>query len=305
METSTSEAAAAAPPSRVSVWIQAARPKTLWAAVAPVALGTAFALEAGRVHWPSALVALLAAVLIQIGTNFANDYSDFVKGADTAARKGPLRITQAGLVAPQAVRLAATLVFAAAFVSGMYLVWRGGWIVLLIGVLSILFGVLYTAGRYALAYLGLGDLFVLIFFGPVAVAGTYYVQVLSVSGAVLIAGLGPGLLAVAILLANNIRDIEEDRAANKRTLVVRLGRSFGIGLYTACLLGAAAVPVGLAVASGSHWWSLVAAPVVLLGAPNIRTFVREREAERLNPLLGSTARLLLVYSLVFSIGWNL
>lgn len=297
--------AASEAPSRLGIWILAARPKTLWAAVSPVVVGTALAIEAGGFHAGAAIVALLGAVLIQIGTNFSNDYSDFVQGADTEERVGPLRVTQAGLVSPSAVRTAAIVVFGAAFASGMYLVWRGGWPILLVGVLSIISGILYTAGRNSLAYLGLGDLFVLIFFGPVAVGGTFYVQALSLPAFVVVAGLGPGFLAVAILLANNIRDVEQDRIAAKRTLVVRFGRNFGIGLYAACLAGAALVPVLLYLMGDWRMGVLAASVVPIMGWPQLRILMSEADARALNPVLGATARLLLIYSIVFSVGWVL
>jgi 1,4-dihydroxy-2-naphthoate octaprenyltransferase len=263
------------------------------------------AIADGGFHLLSAFFALLGAILIQIGTNFSNDYSDFLKGADTSERKGPLRATQAGLVTPAAMKRATTIVFALAVVSGLYLIWRGGWPVLAIGVVSILCGVLYTAGRYSLAYLGLGDLFVLIFFGPVAVGGTYYVQALTIEPSVLIAGMGAGLLSVTILLANNIRDVDEDRVANKRTLVVRFGPTFGVGLYAFCLMGAAAIAVGLAFFDSDHLWAALAGLVPLMGVPSVRALATEREARTLNPVLGSTSRVLLVYSIVFSVGWVL
>ena len=186
-------------------WILAARPKTLWAAVAPVVVGTAMAYDAQRQHWPSALIALLCSVLIQIGTNLANDYFDHQKGADTPQRQGPLRVTQAGIISPRAMRRGIILVFAAACLAGLVLVWRGGWPIALIGISCILSGVLYTGGPYPLGYIGLGDLFVLIFFGPVAVGGTYYVQALAMEPVILLAGLGPGLLTTAILTVNNLR----------------------------------------------------------------------------------------------------
>jgi 1,4-dihydroxy-2-naphthoate polyprenyltransferase len=293
------------PKSQMGVWVLASRPKTLWAAVAPVLLGTALAAEAGGFHAFSALCALLGAVLIQIGTNFSNDYADFVQGADTKARKGPLRVTQAGLVAPGAVKRAAIIVFGLAVVAGLYLIVRGGWPVLAIGIVSIICGILYTTGPYSLAYLGLGDVFVLIFFGPVAVGGTYYVQALALEPFVLIAGLGPGLLAVAILLANNIRDVEEDRIANKKTLVVRFGRRFGVGLYAFCLVAAALLPLLLLRWAPGHPWSVLSVVVLPLGVPLARKLAKERDARDLNPVLGSTARLLLLYCILFSVGWLL
>ena len=273
--------------------------------MAPVVVGTALAWDDGAAHAASAFFALLGALLIQVGTNFSNDYIDFLKGADTGARQGPMRVTQAGLVSPQAMKRATFLAFALAFATGLYLVWRGGWPVLLIGALSIVAGVLYTAGRYSLAYLGLGDLFVLLFFGPVAVGGTYYVQALTLTWEAAVAGLGPGLLAAALLVVNNLRDIDEDREAGKKTLVVRFGRSFGRGLYVAGVIGAALVPIGLHLATGDHLFALAAVAVVPIGVPAMQALFQARQPHELNPLLGATARLLLLYSLLFSIGWVL
>lgn len=294
---------------RPKVWLLAARPRTLPAALAPVLLGIALAVEAGASHGWAALCALLGALLIQIGTNFANDYQDFLKGADTEERKGPLRVTQAGLVSPEAVKRATVVAFALAVAAGTYLMIRGGWPIVAIGALSILCGVLYTGGRYSLAYLGIADLFVLVFFGPVAVAGTFYVQAVGDAAALgrlpeaIVAGLGPGLLAVAILLANNVRDVREDRAANKRTLVVRLGRSFGVGLYAFCFLAAAAVPVALWLWTGAHPWAMLAALVLPLGLRNARTLHETEDYARIGPVLGKTGQLLLAYSLLFAAGW--
>lgn len=294
---------AASPRTKLAIWLLAARPKTLWAAVAPVVLGTAMAFEAGAVHWVAALATLIAAVLIQVGTNYSNDYHDFVKGADTANRKGPTRVTQAGLVEPDAVRRAALFAFGFAFLAGLYLIWRGGWVIFLIGVLSIFFGILYTAGRYSLAYLGLADIFVFVFFGPIAVAGTYYVQALTIDPAVLVAGCGPGFLSMAILLVNNIRDIEEDRAAGKKTLIVRVGRKFGVGFYQACFVGSALTVLVLVVLTTGHEWALTALIVLPIGISNTQKMRKSNDPAVMNPLLGATARMLLVYCVLFSIGW--
>ena len=293
----------ASSPSSLKIWFQATRPKTLLAALAPVLIGTSMAFEAGKAHWLSAILALLGAICIQIGTNFYNDYADFLKGADTQDRVGPRRATQAGLVSPDAMRWASYIAFGLAVVAGSYLIFRGGWPVVWIGVASIASGFLYTAGRYALAYTGLGDLFVLIFFGPVAVGGTYYVQALEMPMIVLFAGLSPGLLAVAILLVNNIRDVHQDAVAQKKTLVVRLGRAFGIGFYAFCVTAALLVPVAIVVRMQDHF-AILATPLVGLFAwPVIKTLIQEKDAQALNPLLGSTARILLLYSVSFSLLW--
>jgi 1,4-dihydroxy-2-naphthoate octaprenyltransferase len=281
----------------------AARPKTLGAAVAPVLVGTAMASQAGSAHLPSALLALASAVLIQVGVNYHNDYSDYLKGADTEDRVGPTRVTQAGLVDPATMRRATVVVFALAVAAGAYLIGRGGWPVLAIGVASIGAAIWYTGGRYSLAALGLADVFVFVFFGPVAVAGTYYVQALAVSPEVIAAGIGPGLLSVAILLVNNIRDLPQDRRSEKRTLVVRLGRSAGVVLYAGCVVGALLVPAGLAAWTGSHPWSAATLALLPLAVGPIRTLARTTDPEKLNPLLGATGRLLVLWSIVFSVGW--
>lgn len=290
--------------SRTKIWLAAIRPKTLWAAVAPVLIGVAMAVEAGVVHWLAAALALIGGLLIQIGTNFFNDYADFKKGADTDDRKGPLRVTQAGLVSPQGMKQATFFAFGLAVLAGTYLMWRGGWPIIVIGVLSIISGFMYTAGKYSLAYLGLGDIFVLIFFGPVAVGGTYFVQALAIENTVLIAGLAPGLLAVAILLVNNIRDIAEDRIAGKKTIVVRFGRTFGLACYLVCMLATGLVPVVLYMLTGRHPAVLLASALMLVGLYLFMQIVKTPPSPALNPVLGATARLLLVYSIVFSITWN-
>lgn len=289
--------------SGLRLWLTAARPKTLWAAVSPVMLGSAIAVAHGVFHAPAAVAALLGAVLIQVGTNYSNDYHDFVKGADTSARKGPMRATQAGLVSPSSMRTAAAATFTAAVVVGLYLIWRGGLPILLIGIVSVASGIWYTAGKYSLAYLGLADVFVLVFFGPIAVAGTYFVQALTVTPAVIVAGVGPGALAVAILLVNNIRDVDEDREAGKRTLVVRLGRDAGIHLYGLMLLLAASIPAILVLASNVPLTVAIAASVPLLGWPIVNQLKGEHDARHLNPLLGKTSQVLFAYCLTFSVAW--
>ena len=292
------------------VWLGAARPKTLPAAVAPVLVGVGLAVEAGAFHGLAALCALAGAVLIQVGTNFSNDAEDWVRGADTDARKGPARATASGAVTAGQMRAAAGVAFALAFASGLYLIVRGGWPILVLGLASIASGVAYTAGRWALAYTGLADLFVLVFFGPVAVAGTYYVQALDLPGWVPVAGLGPGFLATAILIANNVRDVDEDRAANKKTLVVRFGRAFGVRLYGICVSGAVVVPASLALVAhqggDGHVGVLAASALAaLVGRPLARTLATTTDPAVLNPLLGKTAGLLFLYSAAFALGWAL
>ena len=209
----------------LQVWLSAIRPKTLGAAVSPILIGTTMAFADGKGHALAALAALLGALLIQIGTNFSNDYYDYIKGADTEERLGPVRVTQSGQVRPKTMLRNFVMVFGLATLVGIYLVFRGGWPVVIIGILSIASGILYTGGPWPLGYLGLGDLFVLIFFGPVAVAGTFYVQALEITPVVIFAGLGPGLLATALLAVNNLRDEPTDKKVGKLTLAVRFGQN--------------------------------------------------------------------------------
>lgn len=301
-ETPTAPAA----PSRLKIWLQAARLRTLGAALAPVLIGTALAFGDGFRAWPAALAAALGATLIQIGTNFANDYFDFLKGADTAERIGPQRVSQAGLVSPTQVRNAFLLTFALSALPGLYLIYVGGWPILLLGALSIASGILYTAGPWALAYVGLGDLFVLIFFGFAATAGTYYVQTGTLSTPVLWASIAPGLLSMAILTVNNLRDRLTDGASNKRTLAVRFGPGFARGEYLLCWLGAAAMPWIIFFATEAKApLSLLASGVLLLAVPALRKVFALDSHPALNPVLGQTGKLLLIYSLVFSAGWLL
>ncbi len=291
--------------SKLGVWILAARPKTLWAAIAPVLIGTAMAFEVGAGHWLSALAVLAGAVLIQIGTNFTNDYFDFKKGADQHERLGPMRVTQAGLVKPQSMKTATAIVFSLAVLVGIYLVWRGGWPIAIIGVVSILFGIMYTGGPYPLGYHGLGDIFVLIFFGPVAVGGTYYVQALDINSMVLLAGLPPGLFSVAILTVNNLRDIESDRLAGKKTLAVRFGRTFARMQYLLAITVATLMPVFFYLATRQHPYSLLMPLLLLAAVGAIKAVFVKTDGPTLNNVLATTGKLLLLYSIIFSIGWLL
>ncbi len=287
----------------VFVWLQAARPKTLPAAVAPVLIGTCMAYGDGAWNWLVTLAVLLAAVLIQIGTNFANDYFDCVKGTDRADRVGPTRATAAGLVTPAQMRNATIAVFGLAAVLGLYLAWIGGWPIVLIGAASIASGVLYTAGPFALGYLGLGELFVLIFFGPVAVGGTYYLLTHTLTRAALISGLAPGLLSCAVLVVNNYRDRHTDHVTGKKTLVVRFGQRFGRIEYAVTLLSGCLIPVVLVWMVAGHAWSLMA---VLTSVPCVflvRRLCTEPDPETLNQMLAQTGQLLVLYSLLFSVGW--
>jgi 1,4-dihydroxy-2-naphthoate octaprenyltransferase len=289
----------------LSVWVLAARPKTLFAASAPVIIGIAMAWEAGGFHFPSALAALLGALLIQIGTNYANDYSDHKSGVDTHERLGPTRATQAGLVTPGQMKTATAVVFGLALLVGIYLVYRGGWSIVIIGLTSILWGVLYTAGPYPLGYNGLADLFVLMYFGPVAVGGTYYVQTLEITLPVVLIGFSPGLFSVAILTINNLRDIEGDRRAGKKTLAARFGRTFARLEYVMTVGIACLIPAAVVLSYRSHWYAAAACVALPAAIPAFRTAFRATDGPTLNDLLATTGKLLLLFAVLFSVGWIL
>lgn len=289
----------------LAVWLQATRPKTLFAAVSPVALGTTFAFVDGRLHIPAALLALVGAIAIQIGTNFCNDVFDHRQGADTDQRQGPKRGLQSGQISMRSMVLATVLCFAIALTTGLFLYLRAGWPLLVIATLSVLSGVFYTAGRYSLAYTGMADVFVIVFFGPVAVAGTYFVQAPGEwpPSWVMLAGLGPGLIATSLLCVNNLRDVDEDRSNNKRTLAVRFGRGFARIEYAVCMICALILPLPTAYLAGRGWTSL-AVLLLLLPAGRLMRAVREGSTGAdLNPVLGKTGKMLLVYSLLFSATW--
>jgi 1,4-dihydroxy-2-naphthoate polyprenyltransferase len=284
-------------------WLIAFRPKTLPAAAAPVLIGTAIAYGHGVHYLPMALLALFGALTIQIGTNLANDYFDYVNGADTPERIGPTRVTQSGLIAPADVKAVMILVFALSAAVCAVLVLRAGWPVLIIGVLSIFSGIFYTAGPRPLGYLGLGEVFAFIFFGPVAVAGTYYVQSLEFSWPAVVAGLAPGFFSVAILSVNNLRDMQTDRKAKKLTLAVRFGREFALSEYLFAVIAAALTPVAVYVLTGKQPWALVACGVLFAAIPIIKTVLTKPDGPSLNEALAATGKLLAVYSIIYSIGW--
>lgn len=285
----------------VKVWVLAARPRTLPAAVAPVVVGMALAIAHGVFAWGPVLAAALGACFIQIGTNFANDYFDFKSGADTAERLGPTRVTQAGLVTPAQIKVATAIAFGLAMLCGLYLTWVGGWPIVAIGLLSILSGIAYTGGPFPLGYNGLGDLFVFIFFGLVAVGGTYYVQALSYHPMALAVAIPVGLLATAIIVVNNLRDADTDVVAGKRTLAVIFGKGFAKAEYLALLAVSYLVPVVLIALGKLSWWGLL----TLLSLPLAVSLIRQVHTvtgPALNPVLGRTGQLLMVYALLFSLG---
>jgi 1,4-dihydroxy-2-naphthoate octaprenyltransferase len=288
-------------PGSIHAWILAARPATLTAAFAPVAVGTACAWRAGGFRWDAALAALLGAFLIQIATNFANDMFDFEKGADTDTRLGPTRAAQAGLLTVSQLRLGIAVAFALALGTGVYLTWIAGPIVIIIGLASMAAGLAYTGGPFPLAYNGLGDVFVMLFFGFVAVCGTAFVQVLSVPPIAWVASIPIGALATAILVVNNVRDFEGDALADKKTLVVRFGRTAGVGEYAALLIAAYATPVVLFLLGWTSAWVFLPWATVLWAGGLLRS-VASDEGVTLNETLAWTAKLLSLFGILFSIG---
>ncbi len=309
------EVANAADVSRTRAWLMAARPQTLPAAAAPVIVGTGLAARDGVFAPLPALVAFVGAALIQVGTNFANDYYDAAKGADTEDREGFTRVTQSGLISAAEVKRAAFLTFGLAVLSGTYLVYVGGVPILAIGLLSVASGIAYTGGPYPLGYHGLGDLFVFVFFGVIAVTGTYYVQAAAVlaepltvaipAGTVtttaLLASLPVAAISTGIIVVNNVRDMETDAEAGKTTLAVLLGYRWSRVEYVGLLALAYAVPVYFAA---TDFGPTALLPLLTLpyAAVVARTVCTERSGEALNPALERTGKLLAAHSALFALG---
>ena len=300
---SAAQALASRAPARSSalVWLQAIRPKTLSAGAVPVIIGIGLAYGQGSGRLLPAVAALAGALLIQIGTNLSNDYYDFKRGADTSDRLGPVRVTQNGLIAPEVVLAAGLLCFAAAFAVGLYLVALGGWPIAALGAASLVCGFAYTGGPVPLAYIGLGDVFVLAFFGFGAVGGTYFVQTGSLTPAVAWASIPAGALGTAILVVNNLRDTATDAKAGKRTLVVRWGASAGKVEYCAMLAAAFAAPLLIWLLGTSRGWPLLSWLSAPLALPPLQRVLKQHGAA-LNPALGGTARLQLVFGILFALG---
>lgn len=288
------------------VWWLGARPATLVAAVGPVLVGTAVGVrESGSIRWLPFLVAMLAAVVIQTGTNYANDLFDFLKGADRPERVGPTRITARGLVTVAQMRRAVVLTFGLAILLGLYLVWVGGWPILAIGLASIAAGVLYTAGPWPLGYLGLGDLFVFVFFGLLAVTGSAYLQTSAFSWLAVAAAVPVGALITAILVVNNLRDIPTDRAAGKRTLAVRIGDRATRWQYLGLMTLAYSVPPLLWLGGWSGPGVLLTWLTVPWAWRLVRTVVGGATGPALNPALRRTGQLQLAFAALFALGFLL
>jgi 1,4-dihydroxy-2-naphthoate octaprenyltransferase len=282
-------------------WILAARPATLWAAVAPVLVGSALASSAEVFRWDAFVVITLAAVLIQIGVNFANDVADGTRGTD-AERIGPTRAVASGLITPQQMWIGIRVTFGLAAVAGLYLMSLGGPWILVIGVVSIIAGLGYTNGPIPYGYYGLGELFVFVFFGLVATAGTRFVFDRSVEAGAWVGGVSMGLLASAILLANNVRDIETDTDAGKRTLAVKVGRTNGVLLFAFCVIGGILVPPLGVVFDWFPTGALLTLLALPVGLPLVRRLQTERSGPQLIKVLKGTALLQLLVGVLLSAG---
>jgi len=289
-------------PSAARIWLMAARPRTLPAAVAPVLVGTALAATEDTFKVLTFLAALIGALFIQVGTNLSNDYSDARRGADTEDRLGPVRVTAGGLVPPRQVLIATYVAFGVAVLAGTYLIATAGWELLLVGAASILAGVLYTGGPRPYGYEGLGEVFVFLFFGVVAVAGSYFAQTETLDWEALVLAVPVGLLASAILVVNNVRDLETDRRAGKRTLAVRLGRDRARALFVAMVAGAfLSAPLPWILGSLSPWLLLswLAIPLAL---PVVRVVRTRTDGPSLNGALAGTGQLQLAFCVLLSVG---
>ena len=289
-------------PSRLGAWLHAFRIPTLAASVVPVLVGTALAWRHGASRPLAALAALVGAVAIQIGTNLANDLYDFRKGADAPGRLGPSRVLPQGWLGSGEVQTGMVVSFAIATVAGLYLWKVAGWPVVAIGTASIAAGIGYTAGPFALAYVGLGDLAVLVFFGFVAVLGTYYVQAGALHPEAVLAAIPVGALATAILIVNNVRDLDRDRVAGKRTLAVILGRGAARAEFMALLIAAYAVPLGLWAQGLRSAWILLPFATGSLAMRALHAVWEREDGPALNRALLDTARLHAAFGVLFAAG---
>ncbi len=288
--------------SKMGAWMLAARPRTLPAAIAPVLLGTAMAVADQHFAWLSAAAALMVALLLQIGVNLANDYFDFVKGIDTQDRQGPPRVTQSGLIPAKQVKTGMIVSIVLSVIPGLYLATVGGWPVILVGLTCFGAALAYSGGPFPLASHGFGDLFVFIFFGLVAVGGTYYVQALHLTPMVWLMGSAQGLLITAILVVNNLRDIDTDRRTGKCTLAVMIGER-GSRIEFLLLLGTAyAIPFILWLGGRHSAWMILPIFSLPMALSLVRIIWKTPSGEQLNHALAGTAKLALIYSLLLSAG---
>lgn len=287
--------------SKWNAWLLAIRPRTLPAAAAGVVMGSALAWQDGFFRLDATVACLLTALLLQIGSNLANDVFDFQRGTDTPERLGPMRVTQAGLLTPAQVKYGMAVVFTLAALFGLYLAWLGGWPIILIGIAAILSAIAYTGGPFPLGYYGLGDLFVFIFFGLASVAGTYYVQAGFVSAAAWWMTIPPGLIITAILVVNNLRDLENDKKAGKCTLAVILGERATKMQYLICMI-AAYLALLLAAWMGLVPWTALLSWLSLPLATRATRLVFTQRGRPLNAALAGTGQTALVFSILFWVG---
>jgi len=287
--------------SKFQSWLLASRPKTLLAAVVPVMVGSALAISMNKFFLPYSLVALLCSILIQVGTNFTNDLYDFLKGSDTVKRKGPRRVLASGLISVNEMRTAIILIFGLTFLFGLYLVFSVGILILWVGIFSIFAGIIYTAGPYPLAYNGLGDLFVFIFFGVVGTMGTFYLHTQDISLLSLVVSIPVGALITNILVVNNFRDIEEDREANKRTLAVILGREFSRWQFIVMIIFSYLTSLFLYINFNYSFWIFLPLTTIPISFILI-TMLYTLKGEELNKTLELSAKFAGVYGLCLSIG---
>jgi 1,4-dihydroxy-2-naphthoate octaprenyltransferase len=284
-----------------NTWVLAIRPRTLPAAAAGVIMGSALAWRDGHFRFDAFLVCLLVALLLQIGSNLANDVFDYERGTDTAERLGPTRVTQAGLLTPSQVKYGMAVVFGMAALLGLYLAWLGGWIIIIMGIAAILSAIAYTGGPFPLGYYGLGDLFVFLFFGIAAVAGTYYIHAGFVSPAAWWMTVPPGLIVTAILVVNNLRDLENDRKAGKHTLAVKFGEQGTKLQYTMCIVVAYLILIPTILLG-------IAPPLSLLAWASLPLAIRAtkvvlaQKGRPLNAALAGTGQTALLFSVLFWIG---
>lgn len=285
---------------KYQAWLLASRPKTLPAAVSPVIIGSAVAFVEGGFRFGPALAAFFGALLLQIGANLANDVFDFEKGADRHDRLGPIRVTQAGLLTPKEVKIGMWLIFFLAAACGIYMTLVSGWFILLIGALAILAAVAYTGGPFPYGYKGLGEFFVFIFFGFAAVCGTYYAQTKFISQLAVLSSIPVGLLIVSILVVNNVRDYESDKAANKKTLAVRFGLSWAKQEFISVVILAYVVTFLLAISDLATSWLLLSWLSIPLFFSTSSSVLNQR-GKILNKTLAETGQLTLIFSLLYSL----
>ncbi len=288
-------------PSKFDSWVIASRPKTLFAAIVPVFVGSGVAISEGIFVPVYSIVALICSILIQIGTNYTNDLYDFTKGADNEKRKGPRRVLASGLITVNEMKIAIVVTFLISFLLGLYLVYAAGWVILVVGIISILAGIAYTAGPFPLAYNGLGDIFVFGFFGVIGTVFTYYLHSHHVNFVSLLASVPVGSLVTNILVVNNYRDIEEDRAANKFTLAVKMGRTFTRYQFIFLIIISFLTPLALYLFFNYTVWIFLPYVTVPVAAKVIRMIITLNGTD-LNKTLELTAKLSALFGILFSAG---